>query len=72
MVLDGSQLYIANMLTTTGSIVSLPASGGAPITLASGRDYPSAIAFNAKSIFWIEYGPTTGAMKGAILKIAKP
>jgi hypothetical protein len=54
-----------------GAVVSIPASGGTPVTLASESGFATSIAVDSTSIYWTDYGPSQDATNtnGLVLKV---
>jgi hypothetical protein len=59
---DGSGAYVGDF---SGSILRVPLSGGAAVTLATGQSYPQSIATDPASIYWFVTGSSS------IMRLAK-
>jgi hypothetical protein len=65
---DGQTLYWTSR--SRGTVMALRPGSTTPLVLAKGQLNPGAITADADSVYWVDEG--TGALDGAVLKIAKP
>jgi hypothetical protein len=58
IAIDGNNVYWANQGVSggDGSIVSIPKSGGTPVTLASGLSAPTALSVRTGYVYWTDQG----------------
>jgi hypothetical protein len=69
IAIQGANIYWTEAMT--GKVRSMPVAGGAAVDIATGQVSPSAIAVDAKGVYWLAGGDATGGGK-KIMKAALP
>jgi hypothetical protein len=70
IALDSANVYFTYSGTTgasDGLVAQVPIAGGAALVLASGQNFPWAIAVDATNVYWTNSG--SGAVGGAVMKV---